>query len=295
MRKTINTLITILLVLVISLVFFIGVDYFKSRIKAPTMTGLTSETQFEKNVEREKIVTKIIDGDTVIIEGEIVRLLGIDADERGDKCYDAARKKLDELLLNKFVDLEYFNEDTDYYGRKLRYIILDGENINLLLLRQGYVVARVSNDPYKELFMQAEKFARENKIGCKWDENWQEKQQTQQEQQQQKQQQQIQTQQSQQPQQGIIQACDAYRHIGKNATVEGLVVAVKKTTKAAFLNFEKPYPNQCFTAVIFASNFYKFPDFYSYKDKRIRVSGVIKEYEGKPEIIVENPNQIAIV
>jgi hypothetical protein len=255
----------------------------------------------EKKVEQNKVVTKIIDGDTIIVEGETIRLLGIDADEKGEKCYDAAKKKVNELLLNKVVDLEYFNEDTDVYGRKLRYVILDGENINLWLVKNGYVIARVSNDPYKEIFIEAEQFARENKIGCKWQENWQETQTTQttlittQTTQAETQQTQSQSQTQTQPSALVIGACDAYKYIGKNATVEGLVVAVKKTTKAAFLNFERPYPDQCFTAVIFASKFSLFPDVYGYKDKRVRVSGTIKEYEGKPEIILESQSQIEVV
>jgi len=271
MTKLIKTLVTILLVLVIAIVFFIGVDYFSSKIKDKSLAGqisrLESSENIEKKVEKGKVVTKILDGDTIIADGETIRLLGIDADEKGEKCYDAAKEKLKELLLNKVVDLEYFNEDVDYYGRKLRYVIVDGENINFLLVKQGYVIARVSNDPYKQVLIEAERFARENKVGCKWQENWKE----------------------------TIDACEAYSYIGKNATIEGFILEVKKTTKAAFLNFENPYPNQCFTAVIFASKLSLFPDVYSYKDKKVRVSGLIKEYKGKPEIILENPSQIEIL
>jgi endonuclease YncB( thermonuclease family) len=289
MSKVIKTLLVILLVLIISIAFFVGVDYFSSKLNR--QTGKVIKENLEKKIESKKFVTKVIDGDTIIADGETIRLLGIDADEKGQKCYDAAKRKLSELLLNKYVDLEYFNEDTDVYGRKLRYVILDGKNINLWLVKNGYVIARVSNDPYKEMFVEAEQFARENKIGCKWQEGWQET--TTGTTQTETQQTQSQTQSS--ASSLVIGACDAYKYIGKNATVEGLVVAVKKTTKAAFLNFERPYPNQCFTAVIFASKFSQFPDVYGYKDKRVRVSGMIKEYEGKPEIILESQSQIEVV
>jgi endonuclease YncB( thermonuclease family) len=298
MADTIKTLLTILLVLIIAIVFFVGVDYFSYRLKSQQskLTSNVASESIEKKVEQNKVVTKIIDGDTIIVEGETIRLLGMDADEKGEKCYDAAKKKLSELLLNKVVDLEYFNEDTDAYGRKLRYVILDGENINLWLVKNGYVIARVSNDPYKEMFVEAEQFARENKIGCKWQEDWQETQTTQTTQTETQQtQSQSQTQTQSSASALVIWACDAYKYIGKNATVEGLVVTVKKTTKVAFLNFERPYPDQCFTAVIFASKFSLFPDVYGYKDKRIRVSGMIKEYEGKPEIILESQSQIEVV
>jgi endonuclease YncB( thermonuclease family) len=296
MSKVIKTLLVILLVLIISITFFVGVNYFSSKLNR--QTGKVVKENLEKKIESKKFVTKVIDGDTIIADGETIRLLGIDADEKGQKCYDAAKRKLSELLLNKYVDLEYFNEDTDAYGRKLRYIILNGENINLKLVKEGYVVARVSNDPYKQELIEAEKFARENKIGCKWQEGWQETQTTlitTQTTQTETQQTQSQSQTQAQASALVIGACDAYKYIGKNATVEGFIVAVKKTTKAAFLNFERPYPDQCFTAVIFASKFSLFPDVYGYKDKRVRVSGIIKEYEGKPEIILESQSQIEVV
>jgi len=62
------------------------------------------------------------------------------------------------------------------------------------------------------------------------------------------------------------------------------------------LGFEKAYPNQCLTAVIFSSDLYKFvqsPEDY-YSNKTVRIMGKVKEYEGRPEIILETPNQIEI-
>lgn len=118
----------------------------------------------------DKFVSKIIDGDTIIIEGESVRLLGIDADERGHPCYSAAKNRIEELVLNKEVELVADTEDKDQYKRYLRYIFLDGENINLKLVQEGLAVARFSpeNTKYKDDILAAEKHARENKIGCKW-------------------------------------------------------------------------------------------------------------------------------
>lgn len=117
-----------------------------------------------------KFVSKIIDGDTIIIEGESVRLLGIDSDERGDKCYGAAKDRIGELVLDKEILLESDAEDKDQYKRYLRYVFLDGENINLKLVQEGLAVARFSpeNTKYKQEILAAEQSARENKIGCKW-------------------------------------------------------------------------------------------------------------------------------
>jgi len=115
-------------------------------------------------------VSKVIDGDTVIIAGESVRLLGMDTDERGYPCYNEAKKRIEELILDKEVVLEQDAEDKDMYERRLRYIFLNGENINLQLVKEGLAVARFypENQKYKEEILEAELYARENKLGCKW-------------------------------------------------------------------------------------------------------------------------------
>jgi len=116
-------------------------------------------------------VSKVIDGDTVIINGESVRLLGIDSDERGYPCYNEAKKRLEEIVLDKEVLLEKGNEDMDKYNRRLRYIFLKGseKSVNLKLVEEGLAIARFPQESkYKLEIVNAEKNARNNKIGCKW-------------------------------------------------------------------------------------------------------------------------------
>ena len=62
-------------------------------------------------------------------------------------------------------------EDKDQYQRYLRYVVLDGENINIRLVQEGLAIARFSpeNKKYKEEIVSAERNARENKVGCKWE------------------------------------------------------------------------------------------------------------------------------
>ncbi|MDP4012708.1 MAG: thermonuclease family protein [Candidatus Nanoarchaeia archaeon] len=123
------------------------------------------------NDSKMAFVTKIVDGDTLVIEGgDHVRLLGIDTDERGHTCYDVAKERLSELVLGKEVNVEFGPERTDQYGRLLAYILLDGDNINLRMISEGYAVARFfpGNEKYKEEIVIAEKNAILNKIGCKW-------------------------------------------------------------------------------------------------------------------------------
>src|SRR5262245_60066300 len=59
-----------------------------------------------------------------------------------------------------------------------------------------------------------------------------------------------------------ISAQDAAAHIGETATVCGTVVsanyAVKSKGQPTFLNFDRPYPNQIFTVMIWGNDRAKF-------------------------------------
>ena len=143
--------------------FIFVIDYLK-----PNFIG---EVISEDNGDFEGIqfVSRIIDGDTVVVNGESVRLLGIDADERGYDCYKEAKERLEELILNKEVRLEKDRRDKDRYDRYLRYIFIEEENINLKLVEEGLAIARFYEDKkYKKEILDAEKKARVNKKGCKW-------------------------------------------------------------------------------------------------------------------------------
>jgi micrococcal nuclease len=62
------------------------------------------------------------------------------------------------------------------------------------------------------------------------------------------------------------------------------------------LNFHKDW-RKYFTTVIFSSDFDKFPPFPEeyYLHRVVRITGLIKEYRGKPEIILKSPSQIEII
>src|SRR5438309_4152611 len=94
-----------------------------------------------------------------------------------------------------------------------------------------------------------------------------------------------------------LTAVEAKDHVGETATVCGVAVSTRyaASTKGqpTFLNFDKPYPNQIFTVVIWGNNRGKFvaPE-TEYKGKHICVTGEITEYRGKPEMIADDPKQI---
>ncbi len=82
---------------------------------------------------------------------------------------------------------------------------------------------------------------------------------------------------------------------GQIVTVKGIIVNTYNSGKACFLNFHNDW-KKYFTAVIFMSDFSKFrsPEDYYYL-KKVKVRGMLKEYKGKPEIIVKTPSQIEIL
>ncbi|RLJ06571.1 MAG: hypothetical protein DRP12_03830 [Candidatus Aenigmatarchaeota archaeon] len=87
---------------------------------------------------KEVRITEVIDGDTVLAEtGERIRLLGINAPEKGQKFWNLCRKMLKGLLLNRTVRLEADEEDRDRWGRLLRWVWLEGKLVNEELVRQG--------------------------------------------------------------------------------------------------------------------------------------------------------------
>ena len=89
---------------------------------------------------------------------------------------------------------------------------------------------------------------------------------------------------------------DADKYYGKLVNVEGRIIRTYNSGKACFLNFHSDY-RRYFTAVIFKSDFDKFPPSPEeyYKGKKVQVTGAIKEYKGSPEIILNSPSQIKIL
>lgn len=247
-------------------------------------------------VSSEVVVTKVLDGDTIIVEGGYhIRLLGIDADERGYPCYDSAKSRLEELILNKEVRLEKDQTNVDQYDRCLRYIFLGDQNIDLQLVEEGLAIARFypPDVKYQEEITQAEEEAIDNKVGCKWSasaeapadkgekEEFQWKELT-----------------TEKLGFDVVGAYQAGKYLGRELIVQGKVADTYHDLKSntVFLNFEKPYPNQCFTGVIFSADLYKFvqsPEDY-YLNKTVRIMGEIKEYQGRPEIILETLSQIEV-
>jgi len=123
-------------------------------------------------------VVWVTDGDTIIVRigerEEKVRLIGIDApeihDERQpwrDRAYAAGHYVRDQLK-GRSVRLEgdTIQRDRDEYGRLLRFVFVDGKNLNLELVRLGYAkVYRRFEFHWKSQFLEAEEEAKSSKLG----------------------------------------------------------------------------------------------------------------------------------
>ena len=93
-------------------------------------------------------VTKVIDGDTFEVSSnfgdkEKVRPIGIDTPEQGELCFKEAGAKLSALILNKNVDLvaSTSTENRERNGRLLRYVEIDGQDVGLQMITDGWAVA----------------------------------------------------------------------------------------------------------------------------------------------------------
>lgn len=115
-------------------------------------------------------VTGVLSGDTIVArapkEAFIVRLIGIDAPEKGQPYSDRAREYLADLILNKTVFL--FNHGTDPEQRILGEIFLKGKSINIEMLQAGLAEVYIEIPP-KRLdliqYLMVEKEAKDAKRG----------------------------------------------------------------------------------------------------------------------------------
>jgi len=166
-----------------ALIILVGYIFGSSQnsINPPTFpTPITLSASDSANLIK---VTRVVDGDTIEIEGGIkVRYIGIDTPEtvstrKPVSCFEKeSSDKNKELVLGKEVRLEKDVSEIDKYGRFLRYVYVEGPStssgqislfVNDELVKSGY--ARVSTYPpdvkYQQRFLDSERYARENSLG----------------------------------------------------------------------------------------------------------------------------------
>lgn len=95
-----------------------------------------------------------------------------------------------------------------------------------------------------------------------------------------------------------IGAKDAAKHIGDTVTISDKIYSTKpiENTGMVLLDMGGSHPDQLLTIVIKGEDRSKFdskPEEY-YKGRNVKVTGVIINYNGKPEIIVSSPADLKV-
>ena len=120
------------------------------------------------NSHQEYTVLRVVDGDTIdLVNGERVRLLGINAPEVGQPLYQEAADALTKMVESRKVELEKDPEQNkDKYGRFLRYVFVDGQLINEELVRRGLAWMTAENSSkHFSILKQAEQEAIMERLG----------------------------------------------------------------------------------------------------------------------------------
>ncbi len=128
---------------------------------------------------QESQVIRVVDGDTIVVslnkKPETIRFIGINTPEtvapnKPVQCYGPeASVRTKELLTDQIVRLEAdpSQDDRDQYDRLLRFVHLGDENVNQLLVREGFAKEYTYQKPYKYQteFREEQKTAKANRVG----------------------------------------------------------------------------------------------------------------------------------
>jgi len=122
---------------------------------------------------------RVVDGDTIDLNGEKIRFTGIDTPELKQTCIkegviDPCGVIAKEILIEKISDhkVECVSEGKDQYKRTLAECFVNGESLSIYLVRSGYAFAYRR---YSKKFVKDEDYAKANQIGMwamKFDYPW---------------------------------------------------------------------------------------------------------------------------
>ena len=70
---------------------------------------------------------------------------------------------------------------------------------------------------------------------------------------------------------------------------------MNKTEKIIRVNLEARFPKQELTLVVFPANFSKFEDVEKLEGKTVRVTGMVSEYQTRPQIVLDAKEQLKVV
>ncbi|RPG94386.1 MAG: thermonuclease family protein [Candidatus Pelagibacter sp. TMED263] len=140
-----------------------------------SLTNINVQSQEVKLISG---IAKVVDGDTIKIENKKIRLFGIDAPEKKQKCRkpwltisfltfnkdypcgEISTLKLKNKINNKFITCKSTN--IDRYKRFIAECFKNKTNINRWMVRNGYAVAYKK---YSRKYLTFENLAKDDKLG----------------------------------------------------------------------------------------------------------------------------------
>ena len=136
-------------------------------------SSATSGSETSAKASESAVIASVGDGDSVrTISGKKVRLLQIDAPELHGDCFGKAALSALRHLTPKGTRVTLVRDpdldQTDRYGRLLRYVMVNGTNVNVALVRGGNASPyffRNEKGRYADELLAAVKKARAEKLG----------------------------------------------------------------------------------------------------------------------------------
>ncbi|MFP4116150.1 MAG: thermonuclease family protein [Candidatus Aenigmatarchaeota archaeon] len=246
------------LLFLLVLIFILGAFVFAEH-------GESYEVRYEN-------VTRVIDGDTFVVEGnETVRPKGFDTTETGEECSEEAMEWVEERIDGEEVKMKVTGEDI--YGRTLAHVYHEGEHLGNQLVGEGlaYTYYLDEDGMFVDDLIEKERKAMEDNRGCLWSRDLGNPEE-------------------------VIDACDADGHVSEVSVVEGVVEDVSRAENITFLNFGEEHPDHCFTGVVWDSYRPRFPeDWKTYENKTVRIEGLVTEYDEKPQVELRDSLQIKVL
>ena len=113
---------------------------------------------------------KIVDGDSIILNGEKIRFSGIDTPELKQTCFKDEQEvscgKFAKILLKKKIGNKIpkcIREGKDIYKRTLAECFVENKSLSSFLVRSGYAFDYTKYS--KKKYAEDEKYAKNNKLG----------------------------------------------------------------------------------------------------------------------------------
>jgi micrococcal nuclease len=159
----------LIIALLVLIAFGVGIGTFVGNrplkvLSTPAPTAEPTNLPLVQAPDQEEVVVvvRVVDGDTLRVQitnhEEVVRVIGIDTPELtgegAPQCYATqARERLAQLAGTGAILLrgDTSQQDTDRYGRRLRYLeSSSGEDLGRLLILEGYAREYTYDRPYAQ-------------------------------------------------------------------------------------------------------------------------------------------------